>query len=375
MSDRHILFVHSGDNWIRGSERVLLDMIDALPRDKYRVTVCCRDSAHALIKELSSREIITYPMPLHSLMLYGGHNLFRFLGTAWRIYKLARTSGADLIHASSGLSIQYCHAASLLLRIPSIAHVQGIYLRSSRTMSLLSKATLQLFVSEAVAKPYKSVRQKTIFYGGIDTVRFAPSTHHRQRARSELGIKPSSMVVGFVGSLEERKRAGFFLQMAAMLKQSVPDLRFVIVGDGPLARTITHQRSDLELEHDVLLLQERSDIEVLMNAFDVLVCPSRSEAFGLVAAEAGSVGLPVVASDIDGLPEIVQDDETGYLCSPDDLEAFIARTRQLLSDPALRARLGANARQRICAQFSKRRFAQRLQDIYADLFYRVPGKR
>lgn len=151
MTLKRILFVHEGDNWIRGSEQVLFDMIDTLPQSEYTIKVCCNSSAIALIDALAKRRIECVPLKLNSLLVYGGHNAFSYLKTCIDISSVARKFKADLIHASSGLSIQYCLPAAKLLRIPSITHVQGVYLKSSRVQSMVSFATRQLFVSKAIA--------------------------------------------------------------------------------------------------------------------------------------------------------------------------------------------------------------------------------
>lgn len=368
MTKPHILFVHEGDNWIRGSERVLLDMIDAVVPEGYAVMVCCNSSATALIHELAQRGIPCSPLPLCSLLVYGGHNIFRYLKTCIDIFRVARRFQADLIHASSGLSIQYCLPAAKLLGIPSISHVQGVYLRSSRILSMASFATRQLFVSKAIAVPFTRNRERqVIFYNGIDSDKFSPSCENRQRLRTELGIAENQTVVGFVGSLEQRKGIATLFQIAVALRGIHPDIRFLIAGGGPLLDAMIAERDQLGLQDVVTMLGERSDTPALVNAFDFLVCPSTSEAFGLVAAEASSAGIPVVASNIGGLPEIVIDGSTGFLCDVNCIDDFIGRSKQLVQDPALRKTMGRNARDGIVRRFSLVQFRANLCKLYAGL--------
>ena len=373
MTVKRILFVHEGDNWIRGSEQVLFDMIDTLPATDYAIKVCCSRTAIALIDELARRGIECVPLKLNSLLVYGGHNLFSYLKTCKEIFSVAHKFKADLIHASSGLSIQYCLPAAKLLRIPSITHVQGVYLKSSRMLSMVSFATRQLFVSKAIAAPFTAHRERQhIFYNGIDSEKFSPSELSRLRLRAELGVTDEHTVVGFVGSLERRKGIGTLFKMATALKELQPGLRFAVAGGGPLLTALIEERNRLGLQDRVMMLGERSDTPALLNAFDMLVCPSTSEAFGLVAAEAASTGLPVIASDVGGLPEIVQHGVNGYLCEATDAEDFTARCNELVQDKALRHSMGHNARATILSRFSMREFRKNLLELYDALLEHEP---
>lgn len=373
MKSKKILFVHEGDNWIRGSERVLLDMIDALPKNEYTLKVCCQSSATELIDELVKRQIDYAALKLNSLLIYGGHNVFSYVKTCVGIFSVAQKFKADLIHASSGLSIQYCLPAAKLLGIPSITHVQGVYLKSSRVLSMASRATLQLFVSQAVAKPFTANRARQhILYNGIDSQKFAPSAASKAHLRKELGVTDDDVVIGFVGSLEQRKGIGTLFKVAAELKDYQLHLRFVVAGGGPLLASLVEELNHLGLQDRIMMLGERSDTPALLNAFDMLICPSTSEAFGLVAAEAASTGLPVVASNIGGLPEIVEQGVTGYLCDPSDARDFTERCRELVQNKALRRSMGHNGRNVIEERFSMQQFRMNLLKFYDALLNHEP---
>lgn len=211
-----------------------------------------------------------------------------------------------------------------------------------------------------------------ILYNGIDSEKFSPSEQSRARLRAELGLGDDHTVVGFVGSLERRKGIGTLLKVAAALKDSQPELRFIVAGGGPLLTALVEERNRLGLQERVMMLGERSDTPALLNAFDMLMCPSTSEAFGLVAAEAASTGLPVIASNVGGLPEIVQHGVNGYLCDANSAEEFTARCRELAQDKALRRSMGHNARATILGRFSVRGFRKNLRALYDNLLKHEP---
>jgi glycosyltransferase involved in cell wall biosynthesis len=118
------------------------------------------------------------------------------------------------------------------------------------------------------------------------------------------------------------------------------------------------------MEQDAKLLGWCTDVQALHRQWDVFAMPSLHEGFGLAALEAMGSGLPIVASDVGGLPELIEDSTTGYLVPPGDEVALAERLGHLLADEALRSRMGSAARERASREFSNARMAHLILEVY-----------
>jgi glycosyltransferase involved in cell wall biosynthesis len=143
--------------------------------------------------------------------------------------------------------------------------------------------------------------------------------------------------------------------------------RLLLIGDGPDRPAAEAQIAALGLTDRVRLVGEQDDVSALLRGCAAFLLPSERESFGLAALEALASGVPVVASAVGGLPEVVLDGETGFLCAPDDLEGMAARVGALLDDPGLRRTLGAAARADAVARFRLEPTVDRYEALYRRL--------
>jgi glycosyltransferase involved in cell wall biosynthesis len=166
--------------------------------------------------------------------------------------------------------------------------------------------------------------------------------------RAELGIAPGAPVVACVGEVGHRKGQEHVLAAAAALRDRFPGAVWLIAGegDGRVALTGRADHMGLLAGGYVRFLGFRRDVPSILAAADVVVLPSRSEGFPNTLLEAMALGRAVAASRADGIPELVLHEETGLLHPVDDVDTFTAHIAALLADPALRARLGADAARR-----------------------------
>lgn len=206
---------------------------------------------------------------------------------------------------------------------------------------------------------------------GVDLDRFAPGDRVSARLKFGFGSDPT---VVFVGRLQPFKGTDVAVQAMAPLIQMVPDARLVIVG-GDSPRGNRGERMRLRLTARRLGVADRlrflepvphAELADLYRAADVVVVPSASESFGLVALEAAACGTPVVATAVGGLRQIVRDAETGYLVGSRDPAAFAAALSRVLADPSARERLGANA-SRLAARFPWSNTAVGILETYASV--------
>ncbi|MCZ6694905.1 MAG: glycosyltransferase [Acidobacteria bacterium] len=194
----------------------------------------------------------------------------------------------------------------------------------------------------------------------------------RARIRQELGAAPGERLVGTVGRLiEPKKGIPVFLAAARQIAEKLPDVRFVVVGDGPARELLEERATSQGVAHRTTFAGERRDIPRVMDALDLLVQPSNWEGFGLTLLEAMAVGRPVVATRVGGIPEVVLDGQTGTLVPPGDPTALAAACLDLLSDGERAARFGEAGRDRARAEFSIDRLVNDTAALYRELHDRT----
>ncbi|MCB9460554.1 MAG: glycosyltransferase [Anaerolineaceae bacterium] len=186
----------------------------------------------------------------------------------------------------------------------------------------------------------------------------------RQRLRHELQLPPQAVILGMAARLTQQKGIPYALEAFAKVYRDYPQAYLVIAGDGELRPQLTQQTSDLGIRGRTLFLGWRADMIDVMAAYDVFVLPSLWEGFGLVLLEAMSRRLPIIASHVSAIPEVVADGETGLLVPPRDVDALADAMRTLLSDRTLRRHMGMVGEDRLETHFGHARMASATIQVY-----------
>jgi glycosyltransferase involved in cell wall biosynthesis len=185
--------------------------------------------------------------------------------------------------------------------------------------------------------------------------------------RRSFGIPDSAPVVGTLGRLTEIKRQDLLLRAFAQARRHHPGAHLLVVGEGPLRSELTSLGSSLGLEGAVHFAGYQSEPAKYLAALDIFALTSRSEGMPLVVLEAWAAGVPVVASAVGGLPELVREGENGLLFPSGDESALTAALVALLDDPERRRRLGRAGRQTVAERFDVRHMAAEYDRHYRDL--------
>ena len=207
--------------------------------------------------------------------------------------------------------------------------------------------------------------QWSAIFSGIDLGPFENAIRMRRETREGLGIKPDTLLVGAAGRLEPVKGFAYFVEAAHLLVEECPEVRFVLAGDGSQRSFLEGQAADLSLQFEFLGM--RDDIPALMAAMDLFVLPSLNEGMGRVLLEAAAAGVPVVATAVGGVPEIVKDGVTGLLVPPEDATALAGAMQRLLADCATRRRMGETARAEVAPRHGLGSMVQRIEALYETL--------
>jgi len=195
----------------------------------------------------------------------------------------------------------------------------------------------------------------------------AATPENRGAARSELGLSASVPIIGTVGRLTGQKNHRTLVEAAAR----VPRAHFALIGDGPDGENLRDLRDRLALQDRFHFLGERPDAGRLLRAFDIFALPSLYEGLPLALLEAMGAGLPVVASDLPAVREVMRTDQDGILVAPSDPGALAGALNTLLDDPDRAAAMGRSGRDRVRSDFSEDRMIQETLALYREVLGEV----
>ena len=193
---------------------------------------------------------------------------------------------------------------------------------------------------------------------GIEFPADLPNAGFRAQARRRWAFSNDDFVIGHAGAFTREKGQDVALEAARLLAPKLPNARMLLAGDGPERRKQT--------EGIAILPGFLGDLSEFYAALDLFIMPSRSEGWGLTALQAMANGLAVIASDVGGLPELVEPGKTGWLVPPDSPRALADAIETAASDPTRRCEYGRNARER-AARFSIQRTVELTEQFYARL--------
>jgi glycosyltransferase involved in cell wall biosynthesis len=285
-----------------------------------------------------------------------------------KLARVLRRLGADVVHTHNPLPLIYGAPAARLIGAAAV-HTKHGRNPGSRIERVLRRGAARLVgafvaVSETTAAQAREQRDcpaavLSVIPNGIQLGRFRPDPAVRAAVRAELGIPADAWVVGTVGRIDEFKNQGMLIEAAA--SRVGDSYRVVLVGDGPLREALATQAA--AIGPWVQLTGRRMDVERLLPAFDVFALPSKSEGLPLVVPEAMAAGLPVIATSVGGLPDVVDEGVTGLLI-PVDVAALSTALDTLSADRPRAREMGSRAREVALRRYA----ADRMLDEYMALY-------
>ena len=231
---------------------------------------------------------------------------------------------------------------------------------------VLSRSDSILCVSDAVRRAHglTSHRLADVVYHGVEELPTQlTGLGDREEMRTGLGIAVGDVVVGYVAAFVGLKDHATLVRAFAAAAAKVPDLRLLLIGNGPMMRPTMDLVRTLGVGERVHMLGERDDVRTLLELVDIYAHPSRGEGFGLAVVEAMLAGLPVITGDEGAFPEYVHHGDTGLTSPGGDAEALARAIESLASDSARRKALGDAGRNYARAHFSPPDFATRFTEL------------
>ena len=311
------------------------------------------------------------------------------------IFRILRKSKPDIVHTHTSKAGLIGRLSAWMARFPIITHTPHghvFYGHFGRSLSkiflqmekLLGRITHhQIALTPEECNDYLSLRvsqtgNTSVIHSGVDVHRFIEGAKQRTGTRKKLGIPPDSLVIGYVGWLIPIKGVTYLVSAMAKVAEGYPRSLLVLVGKGDdkgeKEMKLKEQVERAGLEDKVRFLGWRPDVDEIMGCFDVFVLPSLNEGMGRVLVEAMAAGLPIVASRVGGIPDLVKDGKNGLLVSPADATALAKAISALLEDKEKRKRMG-EAGKKMCRPYSAEAMVQQIDDLYRDLLKKYAHNR
>ncbi len=366
---------------VGGSGIVATELGKELARRGHQVHVISTDSPFRLGEfqaGLRFHPVLTPSYPLFREPQY-------LLSLANRIVQVSREFQLDIVHAHYAIP----HATAGFLarqvltgqaphshpRVVTTLHGTDITLVGSDP-SYSEIVAFSIEQSDGVTAVSESLKDSTCRQLGVTRdIRVIPNfvdcREHRRTAAPELrqrfvGREVDAKIVIHVSNFRPVKRVSSVIEIFNRVRQSVP-AHLVLVGDGPDLSAAERQARDLGISARVHVVGEQEAVQPLLSVSDVFLLPSAQESFGLAALEAMACEVPVVASNVGGLPEVVEHGVSGVLHPPDAIAEMSDSVVALLRDDAGRQRMGAEGRRRACEHFDAARVVSVYEDYYREI--------
>jgi glycosyltransferase involved in cell wall biosynthesis len=300
---------------------------------------------------------------------------FKDLHALWQLNRLLAREKFDLVHTHNSKGGILGRLAARWNHVPSIIHtVHGFAFHEEESwffrrlfivlermaarwcdqMIAISQPMVEWAQRERIAPPETFVKIYERFRNE------APSPE----LRSRFGIQPEETVIGVVSKLWEGKGHEVLIDALARLLEGGCRVKLLVVGEGYLEEKLKEKVKELGIEQNVIFTGFWSDVPEITALLDISVLPSFYEGMGRVVLEAMAAGKPVVASRVGGIPEFVEDEVTGYLISPGDVDALVQKLETLISDSDLRQKMGQKGAERMRDEHSAETMVNRIHHVY-----------
>jgi len=370
VNDRPLNVLYFSNETVRGGvEEHMLSLIRALNRTYFRPHLVCAPELVSKISADLSPDVEVIPLHFERPTQ---------VARAYRFARILRRHRIDIIHSHLFRSSLVASPIGWLCRVPVILetpHIREVWrqgwLKGSFVIDRLAGHFVDGYI--AVSESNRQYLSNTkglplsrieVIQNGCDLTRFEPDRLPSADLKKSLGFAPDDPVIVVLARLESQKGHRILIDALTLICREFPSARLVCVGDGSLRDLLEEQVRRASLDNAVRFVGYQSNVPDWLALSDLVVLPSFFEGLPLVAIESLAAGRAVVASNVDGTPEVVIHEETGLTVPPGDPVALASAICRLLRQPELRKRLAEKGREWVIEKFSADRFIERTQQFY-----------
>ena len=364
-----------------GAERLMVPILKHLSRNDFDAYVCALQSKDG---NPMADEIRALGVPVRCLEI----KRLRDWNALPRLVRYLKEIDADLVHTQLEFANILGNISARVLRLPSVCTIHVMPSLDVKTKSKFHQRlewfALKYFCNQVISVSEEarehhlrlsgaSPDRVSTLYNGIDLSNYSNVERERMDVRAELGVPPDANLLTTVAVLRQPKGIQYMIRALPAVLASSPNTAYLIVGDGSYRDSLVEEVSKSGVGNRVIFAGMRKDVPRLLAASDVFVLPTLTEALPTVLAEAMAAKLPIVASRVGGIPEMITDGQNGCFVEPKDVDELARACIQLLNDPDKRAAMGIAGSNIVDQKFNIERQVDKLEELYMEQL-RVYGK-
>ena len=363
-----------------GGERVFSQIIRGLDKERFGVFVASNPGG------IFEKKLTEVGIKINPVRMTNRYNL----GIISRLKKIIKTKDVRIVHSQGGRADFFARIAARIANVPIILSSmamlvegydvsilrKGLYVLIDRwterwvnKFTVLSEAMRRSLIERHKIPPENIVK----IYNGIEIEEYNPDLkelrNKKLEVRRELGLKNDVPVIGAIGRLVWQKGFEYLIRAAPEVLKKCPEARFLIVGEGPLKNKLILTSEKLNVADRIIFTGFRSDIKEILASIDVLAMPSLLEGLPMVLLEAMAMAKPIVATRIDGITEVLENDKTGLLVPAKNSHALAEPIVGILKDKAKANFFGQNAREAVKEKFSVKKMVEQIELAYEKLLH------
>jgi glycosyltransferase involved in cell wall biosynthesis len=363
-----------------GAEKVNLTFLRAVDRTRFEICpillVRPWEDRNPFIEQLGEKKYSIHKIPVAIKPRSEGRDYFRILRCIRNLYRILSKDSFHLIHTHGYFADIIGMPVSKLLNIPHVSTCHG-FISNDRNLKIyntLDRFSLRfcrrvIAVSEGVRDDLVGSRVREskiiVIQNAVQNSNTPESvSENRLNKRKMLGIKENGYVAGYVGRLSDEKGIQYLIEAGVILKQKSELFNILIIGDGPKRKELENLAREKGLEKEIIFAGFQNDVEKWLPALDVFVLPSLTEGTPMALLEAMSTGVPVIATRVGGVPQVVEDGSNGVLLDPADSKRLAEEIMALVHDPALSKQMAGRAIETIENEYNVQQWCRKIEAQY-----------
>ena len=351
---------------IGGLQQVVVNICRTINRDMFHVVVLCLRGLGEFVPEIENLGIKVILLPQKD----NGTDYLSFLKVA-RVFQKEKI---EVIHTHNTQPFIDGTIGALLSGVKRIVHTDHGRIFPDKKRNMYAERVASIFCYKVVGvslktasdlMKYERIPSKKVLTisNGVDGSKFNISID-KEHKKTELGIKNKGPIIGLASRLSEEKGVKYLLSAMLKIINNYPDCCLIIAGNGPLKNELQDNTIKLGITKNVVFIGPRIDMPELFNLFDLIALPSISEGMPMVLLEAMAAACPIVATEVGGVPAIIQHGHNGSLVKPGDPDALVSAILRVLGDKELRARYSYHGLEIFNDKYSAEIMTRKYEQLY-----------
>jgi glycosyltransferase involved in cell wall biosynthesis len=363
-----------------GSERVNLLFLKNVDRTQFEINPILLirpwEQENIFIRKLEEDKYTINTIPVALRKLNEGRDYFRVVRCVLYVYRILSNAHFDLVHTHGYFADIIAAPVCKILSIPQMATCHG-FISNDNNLKVYNKIDkLMLRLCSRIITVSTEIKNDLV-KGGIDQSKIIviqnaiqsflgkkEIDNSRIGKRRDLSVRENEFTIGYLGRLSEEKGVNYLIEAGYILKEKGEDFKIIIIGDGPKRKELEDLTRSKGLKQQVVFTGFQNDIEEWLSAMDCLVLPSLTEGTPMAILEAMSLGVPIIASAVGGIPSVVENGVNGLLVAPGDYRELSEKILLIIKNKTLRFEMAMKGVNIIKKRFDVHEWCHKIESQY-----------